>query len=150
MDEEDRKLLNLLQEAFPVCSRPFFSIGEALGMEESEVLERIGKMKQNGYIRRISGMFNPRELGYVSTLCAMKVPEERVEEVAQIINGYAGVTHNYVRRHRYNLWFTLIEPSTERIEEVLREIQEKTGIDNLLNLPSKKVYKIKANFNMTE
>lgn len=150
MDRIDMELINLLQNRFTVESRPFLTLGGQLGITEEEVIERIGKLKENGYIRRIGGIFDSRKLGYFSTLCAMEVPENRIEEVAEIINSYSGVTHNYVRNHAFNLWFTLIASSEEKMGEILADIKFKTKIDGILNLPAIRVFKVKTNFNMVE
>lgn len=148
MDSKDKELLNFVQDQIPLCARPFRKIGEQLGLGERQVLYRLQHLKNNGYIRRIGGIFNSRKLGYTSTLCAMKVPSERIEEVAAIINTYPGVTHNYIRKHSYNMWFTLIEKSNEAIEATLLDIRRKTHIDAILNLPAEKVFKINVNFDM--
>ena len=150
MDDKDRELLNLLQEGFPVNSRPFYVIGQLLGIEENAVIERIQQLKSAGYIRRLSGVFNPRKLGYKSTLCAMKVPEDRIEEVCEIINHYNTVTHNYIRQHAYNVWFTIIAECPEKVDEVFKEIKDKANISEIMNLPAVKLFKIRTNFNMME
>lgn len=148
VDDKDRALLNLLQENFPISSRPFLEIGRRLDMDEEEVLMRVTKLKKNGYIRRMSGIFDSKKLGYVSTLCALQVPEERIGEVAELMNGYKGITHNYIRKHRYNMWFTLMEPTYDRIAETLEEIKVKTGINDMRHFPAVEVFKIKVNFHM--
>lgn len=144
------KLLNLLQNSLPVESRPFLALGKQLGITEEEVIERIGMLKKNGYIRRIGGIFDSRKLNYFSTLCAIKVPKDRIKEVAEVINNYNGVTHNYIRNHSFNMWFTLIAPSAEKIGEILADIKFKTKINEILNMPAVKVFKVKTNFTMVE
>jgi DNA-binding Lrp family transcriptional regulator len=150
MDKLDMELLNFLQNSFPVESRPFMTLGNQLGITEEEVIRRIEVLKENGYIRRIGGIFNSGKLGYFSTLCAMKVPENRMMEVVEVINSYNGVTHNYVRNHTINLWFTLIVSSEEKMKEILEDIKFKTKIDEILNLRAVKVFKVKTVFNMVE
>lgn len=147
MDEKDRLLLYYTQQNFPIESRPFLVLANKLNITEEEVISRIMKLKEKKYIRKIGAMFDSKKLGYSSTLCAMKVPVERVNEVADIINRYDGVTHNYLREHSYNMWFTLIATSKERLQEILKEIREETEIDVMMNLPAVKNLKIKVVFN---
>jgi DNA-binding Lrp family transcriptional regulator len=87
-------------------------------------------------------------MGYVSTLCAARVPPHQVEHFAQVVNRYPGVTHNYLRSHPYNIWFTFISPSMEEIRENLRKIASETGVQEILNLPATRVFKIKAHFSL--
>lgn len=150
MDSINTRLLNRIQRSFPTTSTPYRDIAQELGLTEAEVLNRIRQLKEAGFIRRIGGIFDSKKLGYKSTLCAMKVPPERVEEVAEIVNQYPGVTHNYLRNHQYNLWFTLIAASDSDIENTLEEIKTKCSILDLLNLPSLCMFKINVDFNIRE
>lgn len=142
----DMKLINLVQEDFPLTTRPFCMIGNELGISEVEVIERLQQLKEDGYIRRIGGFFDSKSLGYMSTLCAMKVEEARIEAVADIINSYAGVTHNYIRDNEINMWFTLTAESKERLNNIIEEIKNKTNINNILVLNSTKTHKVKVHF----
>lgn len=144
----DRDLLNRIQSDFPLTSRPFKTIGEELGISEADVIERLQRLKENGLIRRIGGNFVPEKLGFVSTLCAAKVPPEKIDFFTEVVNSYAGVTHNYQRENELNIWFTFIAPSREEIGSNLTEIGEKTGVETILNLPATKVFKIKAKFDV--
>jgi DNA-binding Lrp family transcriptional regulator len=146
MDAINKAILNRIQSDFPITSRPFLTIAEELKLTEDEVLERISRLKEMGIIRRIGGNFVPNKLGYVSTLCAAKVPEDKIELFAEIVNRYPGVTHNYLRENTFNVWFTFIAPSMEEIEQHLEEIARESGISEILNLPATKVFKIKAQF----
>ena len=146
LDDVDRRILNRIQSNFPITPRPFQSIGEDLDLTEEEVLERIQSLKLQKIIRRIGGNFVPEKVGFVSTLCAASVPEERIDQFAETVNRYPGVTHNYQRDNKYNIWFTFIAESMTEIEENLKEISRKTGITDILNLPATKVFKIKAQF----
>jgi DNA-binding Lrp family transcriptional regulator len=96
-------------------------------------------------IRRIGANFTSRKLGYTSTLCAAKVAPDQIEQFAEVVNRYPGVTHNYLRRHRYNIWFTLIAESKARLEEILAEITRATGAP-VLSLPAQEIFKIKVDF----
>ena len=148
IDDSDRAILNRIQSDFPITSRPYLGVADELGLTEKEVLNRVSRLKEAGIIRRIGGNFVPDKLGYVSTLCAAKVPEERIERFAEVVNRYPGVTHNYRRDNKFNIWFTFIAPSMEEIEQNLREISEKTGITDILNLPATKEFKIRAQFDV--
>jgi DNA-binding Lrp family transcriptional regulator len=148
LDNLDRQLLNLIQEEFPLTTRPYLEIGRRLNLSEKEVISRLERLKKTGIIRRIGAVFDLRRLGYVSTLCALKVPPERLQEVARVVNSFPGITHNYLREHEYNMWFTLIGPSRQHLEEVMEEIKVRTGLTDLLELPAERSFKIKVNFNL--
>ena len=148
LDHIDKRILNRIQSDFPLTVRPFQTIAEDLNLSEDEVLKRIGRLKEKGIIRRIGGNFVPEKLGFVSTLCAAKVPEDKIELFAQTVNRYPGVTHNYQRENAYNIWFTFIAPTMQEIEQNLEAIAQETGIVDILNLPATNVYKIKAQFNL--
>jgi len=147
MDSIDKKLLSIIQKDFPVSSRPFQEIGDMLGITEEETITRIKKLKEQGIIRRLGGIMDSRKLGYKSTLCAMEVPNDRLTQVTDIVNSYIGVTHNYLRNHQYNLWFTLITPSGQHLEKTLKDIEEKTDL-KVYNVPALKLFKIKVNFHV--
>lgn len=146
IDDTDKKILNEIQSFFPVASRPFLEIGMRLDLSEDEVLERIKRMKSNGIIRRIGGNFNSRGLNFTSTLCAAKVPEEKLDHFVEAVNRYPGVTHNYLRNHAYNVWFTFIAEDMAFIDSALRDISIETGVKEILNLPAVRTFKIKVDF----
>ena len=148
IDNIDRAILNRIQSDFPITSRPYLAIAASLGFSEEDVLMRIARLKQRGIIRRIGGNFVPEKLGFVSTLCAAKVPEDKIESFAGVVNRYPGVTHNYKRDNEFNIWFTFIAPSMAVIEKNLEKISRETGVTEILNLPSTRVYKIKAHFDL--
>jgi siroheme decarboxylase len=148
MDETDKAILNRIQSDFPVAKRPFLVIADELNLSEDEVLQRVSGLKSRGIIRRIGGNFVPDKLGFVSTLCAGKVPEDKIDQFAKVVNSYPGVTHNYVRENAYNIWFTFIAPSMDAIDQCLSEIAEKTGIQAIISLPATKVFKIRAHFDL--
>lgn len=150
LSAEDKKLLNRLQEGFPVEAMPFAVIGAELGMEEQEVLDRVARLKQAGYIRRLGPIFNSARLGYSSMLIALAVAPEKIDEAAQVINRYPGVTHNYVRSGQYNIWFTFIASSAGRLERALKEIRERTEIQDMLILPAERMFKVNVNLTMPE
>jgi DNA-binding Lrp family transcriptional regulator len=146
MDTIDRKILNIIQKDFPVVAKPFKEVAEKLGLGEDEVLERISRLKQEGVIRRIGAVFDSKKMGFVSTLCAARVPKGKLEAFVKVVNSYAGVTHNYRRNHEYNVWFTFIAPDQETLEKSLAEIRHKTGITDVISMRAARTFKIDATF----
>jgi siroheme decarboxylase len=146
MDDLDRKILNSIQSDFPIVARPYRELGKRLDLSEDEVFLRVRKLKEEGIIRRIGGNFHSGKLDFTSTLCAAKVPEENLNRFVEVVNRYPGVTHNYLRNHEYNVWFTFIAPSMEAIEGALREISLITGVREVHSLPALRMFKIKVDF----
>lgn len=144
MDQTDKKIVTLIQSGFPICESPYAEIGEKVGIPEEETIERIKAIMESGEIRRMGASFDSRRLGYTSTLCAVHVPPEKLEAATRAVNFYHNITHNYERNHHYNMWFTVIAPSPERIEKILREIEEKAGIGPIINLPAVRLFKIQV------
>jgi len=147
MDDLDRKILGVIQSGFPLEPRPYAVMGEELGLTEAEVLARVRALKGSGVIRRIGANFQSGKLGWHSTLCAAKVPDEAFESFVAEVNAHPGVTHNYLRDHDFNIWFTMIGEDPETVQADLKAITAKTGID-ILYLPATKLFKIKVDFNM--
>ncbi len=143
----DREILDLLQNNFPLAVQPYLEAANILGISEEELIERIAAMKKSGLIRRIGGVMDSGKMGYYSTLCAVTVPEGRISEVADVINQISGVTHNYLRDHYYNIWFTLTSPTRIEAIETLQQLERVLGL-NIINMPTQKVYKIKVSFDM--
>lgn len=147
MDHLDRAILNEIQSKFPIASRPYKILGERLNISEEEVLRRVRILKDKGIIRRLGANFASHKLGFTSTLCAAEVPEEKVGDFVKVVNAYSGVTHNYKRKHPYNIWFTIIAQSEQEIETIVNDISKKTGIE-IYNLPAIQVFKVCVNFEM--
>lgn len=147
LDELDRQILNRLQTDFPVAAEPFRALGNEMGLDETEILRRVGALKEAGLIRRIGAVFNLDRLGFVSTLCAAIVPDDQVDLFIETVNAIPGVTHHYRRNHAYNYWFTLICPSPEALRETLAEIERKTGIE-IIGMRATKTFKINASFQL--
>jgi siroheme decarboxylase len=146
MDAIDRKIINAIQSNFPISPKPYHELGKELHLTAEDVLERVKALKAAGIIRRIGGNFHSHRLNYTSTLCAARVPEEKIQDFVDTVNRYAGVTHNYLRKHDYNVWFTFIAPDTSSIESALREIAEKTGVREIYSLPAVRMFKIRVDF----
>jgi DNA-binding Lrp family transcriptional regulator len=146
LDELDRIILNEIQSNLPIAPRPYQVLAEKLKCSEEEIIRRVQKMKDREVIRRIGANCNSRKLGYTSTLCAAKVPLDLMERFIEAVNSYTGVTHNYRREHEYNIWFTLIAPSTEDIKRILSEISQRTGVEEVISLPAERLFKIQVDF----
>lgn len=149
LDPLDRVLLQRVQDDFPLEPRPYRVIGEALGMPEQEVLERLADLSRRGVIRHIAPILEPGSLGIrASTLVAMRVPEERMHKVAGIVNEYDGVSHNYRRDGEYNLWFTVAAMGEEELQRILEEIMWRSMIPprGVLNLPIVRRFKLDVRF----
>jgi DNA-binding Lrp family transcriptional regulator len=140
----ERKLLNNVQRAFPVCAQPYAELGERVGCAEQEAYDAIQSLRQRGLIRRIGGIFDSAGLGYASALVAMKVPPERLEQVARIVSEYEGVTHNYERDGDYNLWFTVSEETRGKLDRSLADIEGRAGIKDMLRLPTSRKFKVRV------
>ncbi len=145
MDQRDRALLNEIQARFPVEPHPYRVIGDRIGMDEKEVLERIGNLKREGIIRRIGASINSRRIGFVSTLLAAKVPRDKFDHFVKTVNACHGVTHNYERKHEYNVWFTLIAETGEDKLSIIKDLATRTGVE-IEEFPAEKIFKIRVDF----
>jgi len=148
LDELDKRLLNLVQTRLPVAPEPYRELAQELGVAEEEVIARLRRLIEAKVIRRLGAIFDSRKVGYKGTLCALKVPPERIAGVAAEVNRYPGVTHNYLRNHEYNMWFTILAGSEARLNEIVAEIKGRTGIDECLLLPAVNIFKIRVNFDL--
>jgi len=152
LDPMDRRLLERAQDEFPLTVRPWESIGNDLGITEKEVMERLSRLSRRGVIRKIGPTLDARHVGLrASTLIAMKVPENRIQNVANMISEYRWVSHCYQREHEYNLWFTIAARDEPELEKTLEEIRRGADIaeDNVLNLPSIRIFKLDVRFQLT-
>jgi len=146
LDDKDKRLLNMLQAGFPLTRRPFADIGSSLGLDEGEVIRRIVRLKGSQVIRTIGPSFDTRSLGHRSTLVAMSVAEDRLEETARVINEHPGVSHNYLRDDSFNMWFTLTVPEGVDIDNELRALAERVAPQRMLNLPAVRLFKLDVFF----
>ncbi|EMA06539.1 siroheme decarboxylase subunit beta [Haloferax denitrificans] len=144
IDEVDAALIDGYQSGFPVEQRPFRVVAEALGIDEDDALDRVRRLREDGIFRRFGPVLNPPVIGS-STLAAVAAPEERFDEVAELINGYRQVNHNYRRAHEWNMWFVVTAGSRETRDRILAEIEERTGCE-VLNLPMLTDYYIDLEF----
>jgi siroheme decarboxylase len=145
MDDIDRKILNLLQEEFPLTERPYEEIGKAVGVMEEEVLARVRALKEAGYIRRIGLVLEKKKLGLTSTLCGTRVVEEKLAPLVEEINAEPGVTHNYEREGDLNLWFTVTKNTRAEIDRFLARLERNHDI-KVYRFPEKQMFKIKTFF----
>jgi DNA-binding Lrp family transcriptional regulator len=150
LDETDKKLLNLMQGSFDLMARPFAHVAQLAGIPEDEVLTRVKRLLDGRIIREITPIFDTRALGYSSMLVAAKVDPEYPHRAAQFINTHPGVTHNYLRDHDFNLWFTLAtEPGSPLgLDGTIEIIKAKTGAHSIRQLPTLKLFKIRMDLEM--
>ncbi len=149
LDRIDRAILETLQDSFPLTEHPWAEIAARIGIAEDDLLARLGRLQDEKIVRGISPVIESRSVGLnAATLVALHVPEERIEEVAAIINNYPQVSHNFRREHHYSLWFTLSEGNEEELHILLSGILEKTGIadGDALNLPTVRKFKVDVRF----
>ena len=150
LDELDKRLLNLLQGKFPLEPRPFARVGELAGVTEDEVLRRTHRLLDERIIRQITPIFDTRVLGYRSMLVAAKVDPEHPWRAAKVINAHPGVTHNYLRNHDFNMWFTIaVEPdSTLGLDGTLEVLAHEAGATSMRQLPTLRLFKIRMDLEM--
>ncbi len=132
LDRIDRQLLKRLQDGIAIERRPYRAVARKIGVSEDVVIARIARLLDDGALTRFGPLFNADKMGGAFCLCAMAVPAARFEAVADTVNGFAEVAHNYERAHRLNMWFVLACEEPERIETVAAEIEAATGLAVLL------------------
>ncbi|RMF19072.1 MAG: Lrp/AsnC family transcriptional regulator [Candidatus Dadabacteria bacterium] len=140
----ERTILNRCQQAFPACDRPFAQIASELGIDEDIVLATLRRLQKAGVLSRIGGVVRSGRLG-ASTLAAMAVPEHDLERVAAIVSAFDEVNHNYRREHQVNLWFVVVAPDADTLEQVLHDMEAATGY-RVLRLPMLEQYHIDLGF----
>ena len=139
MDDIDREIINRYQGDFPVVDRPFQVLGEALGIDESEVMHRVQAMLDDGRLTRFGPLYNIDRMGGIFSLCAMQVPEQDFEQVAEQVNALQEVAHNYARNHRLNMWFVVAAESESALHDTLQRIEHATGL-KVYNFPKQKEF----------
>jgi len=139
MDEIDKAIINQLQRGFPICTSPYRRIAEQLGIDESELLSRLQSLLTDGVLSRFGPMYHAEQMGGALTLAAMKVPDQRFDEVSDIVNAFPEVAHNYARNHALNMWFVLATERPEHVQTVIAAIEQKTGL-TVYNMPKIEEY----------
>ncbi len=145
------ELLYQMQHAFPLSQRPFKELAATLGSSEAAMMDAVRQLKEEGIIRQTSAIFDTKRLGYKSSLVAFKVPEEKIEHAAATINAHPGVSHNYLRNHDYNIWFTMaVAPDSKLgLEKTIDILKEASGAEDAIILPTLKMFKIKVQMDTT-
>jgi DNA-binding Lrp family transcriptional regulator len=150
LDDVDRRLLNLMQGSFPIAPRPFEHVAGLAEISEQETMSRVQRLLEKRIIRQVTPIFDTRALGYSSMLVAAKVDPEHPHRAAQVINAHPGVSHNYLRNHEFNLWFTIAtEPDSELgLEGTLEVLARESGAESIRQLPTLKLFKIRMDLEM--
>ncbi len=142
MEALDRKILEIVQDGFPLEERPYAALGRILGVSEEEAFDSVEGLRKSGVIRRLGGVYDSRRLGYISRLCAGVVSESELESFAVAVDKIPAITHNYVRSHAYNVWFTVIARSESEIQETVRGLEAETVLHDAHVLSASKMFKI--------
>jgi siroheme decarboxylase len=147
-DPVQAALLNQIQVDVPVVANPFAELGHGIGVSEKQVIQQLRSLKSAGIIRQISAIFDTRSLGYESSLVASRVDPARVDESATIISQHPGVSHNYLRNHAFNLWYTIaVSPLSKlRLEKTVEILRRRSGAESTRLLPTLKLFKIGVKF----
>lgn len=132
LDQIDRRILNRLQEGFPISPRPFQDVAQELGLEESDLIDRLEQMKQTRAITRFGPFFDAAAMGGAFCLCAMQVPDADYDRVTEMVNAHPEVAHNYERDHKLNMWFVLATETEPAIKQVALKIEAETSLQVLL------------------
>jgi DNA-binding Lrp family transcriptional regulator len=150
LDDTDKRLLNLMQGSFPIASRPYQHVASEAKITEDEVLERVGRLLKERIIRQVTPIYDTRALGYSSMLVAAKVDPENPWRAANVINEHPGVSHNYLRNHEFNIWFTIAtEPDSKLgLEQTLTVLGDLAGAESIRQLPTLKLFKIRMDLEM--
>ena len=139
MDDIDKAIINQLQQGFPICTSPYRQVAEQLGISEADLLNRLRSLLADGVLSRFGPMYHAEQMGGALTLAAMKVPDERFDEVTGIVNAFPEVAHNYSRTHALNMWFVLATERPEQVQEVIDVIEQQTGL-TVYNMPKIEEY----------
>jgi DNA-binding Lrp family transcriptional regulator len=150
LDETDKRLMNLLQSNFPLVPEPYAALAPQAELDVDELMQRTDRLVRERIIREITPIFDTRALGYDSMLVAAKVDAEHPHRAAKIINSHPGVSHNYLRTHEFNLWFTIATPPDSELglQGTLEVLQRLTGAESIRQLPTLKLFKINMNLEM--
>lgn len=151
LDAIDRQILMILQRGIAIESRPYQAMAEEIGgVSEDEVIARIARMKENNIIRRMSGFFDSRRLGYQSMLVAVKPQPGAFDDAVAFINQFPGITHNYERSHEYSIWFTIIAINRPTLDWILDRIEACGAVDGMMRFEMTQRYKIDVTFDVAQ
>jgi siroheme decarboxylase len=152
LDEDDKKLLNLMQGSFALTERPYAHVAQLAGLGEADVMARVERLLDGRIIREITPIFDTRALGFSSMLVAAKVDPEVPHRAAKVINAHPGVTHNYLRTHEFNLWFTIAAPPDSKLglDATLDILARETGAESIRQLPTLTLFKIRMDLEMEQ
>ncbi len=139
LDDIDRAIINRLQKGLPVCDAPYQAVADELGIDEQQLLTRIQRLLDDRYLTRFGPLFDAERLGGALSLCAMKIPRDRFDEISEQVNAFDQVAHNYEREHPLNMWFVLATASSGEKRELVREIESLTG-HRVFDMPKEKEY----------
>ena len=145
MDTTDRNIINNLQGGFPLSEHPYAEAAAKLGLTEDELIQRLDDLLEKGALSRFAPMYHAERLGGALTLAAMKIPSQDFDRVAQIVNSFPEVAHNYEREHEFNMWFVLATETPQRINEVISEIEKATAYP-VYNMPKLKEFFVGLRF----
>lgn len=139
MDDTDKRIINYLQQGFPICEHPYRQVAGQLGIETSDLLQRLQILLDSGVLTRFGPLFHAEQMGGALTLAAIQVPDQRFDEVAAIVNAFPEVAHNYAREHRLNMWFVIATEQAEQVASVIAAIERKSGL-KVYNMPKIREY----------
>ncbi|BAO45586.1 Lrp/AsnC family transcriptional regulator [Thiolapillus brandeum] len=145
MDAIDRAIINQLQKGFPISERPYREAAQSLGIGETELIQRLQTMLDDKRLSRFGPLYHAERMGGGLSLCAMAIPEQDYDKVAEQVNSFPEVAHNYARDHELNMWFVLATETPQRIPEVLKEIQALTGYP-VYNMPKQQEFFVGLHF----
>jgi len=139
MDEIDKRIINALQDGFPICDAPYRQVAAQLGLNELELIERLKTLLDNGALTRFGPLYNAEQMGGALTLAAVKAPIDRFDEITEIINSFPEVAHNYARSHELNMWFVIATETPEQVHQTINAIERQTGL-TVYNMPKNQEY----------
>jgi len=148
VDDLDRRIINKLQENFPLEVNPYEIMADNLGISAEQLWDRVLALTESGVIRRMGFSIDSRKMGYSSTLAAIRVPKSQIEQASKLISGYPQITHSYLRDDEFNIWFTVIAEDRDRVLVILDDIRQKLELpeDDVMDLPVEKLFKLDARF----
>ncbi len=148
MDDKDRELVVMLQEGMPITPRPYSDMARKIGISEDELFSRAKKLKDAGIVKRRDLRLDLKKIGLVTTLVACKIPGTEIQRAREVILNCQNVTHNYLRKHDLNMWFTLYAASEDELQSLLAGLKNELKADRMLSLETKEVFKLKFRLNM--